>query len=242
MNVKDITYEIREKITFSTAKTPTTNITTVNQMLENPRLYFSGRGGNSSNYATPKSTNINFRPSSKGKKHHNPGSFLNNQQYSKKDTNSILNDSIMRNSRYYTAKNYKKSTGGYKKGDNNQSTSQQKYYSVDHKRGVKKRDSFTHPKNYSMERERSKYVSNRGRSESREYSKYSVRNYKKKTPGELDDNSGTGGTKKMLDKMIKKMMHKHNRKGKSVPRKFPEGHVDSSSVRRTIPNTTKHAD
>jgi hypothetical protein len=63
LNVKDITYEIREKITFSTSKTPQANFTpsTVNQMLENPRLYFSGRTG-SSNYATPKGTAVNFKP------------------------------------------------------------------------------------------------------------------------------------------------------------------------------------
>lgn len=66
-----------------------------------------------------------------------------------------------------------------------------------------------------MERERSKYVSGRGRSEKREYSKYSVRNYSRKG-GETNDgdDNQVGGTKKMLDKMIKKMMNKHNRKGK----------------------------
>lgn len=132
INVKDITYEIREKITFSTSKTPQSNITTVNQMLENPRLYFSGRNG--SNYGTPKGTNTNFRPSSKHKKHHVPGSYNNNPQYSKKDTNSILNDSILRNSRYYTAKNYNKNNAVYK----NDGNSKPKYYSVDHKRGISK--------------------------------------------------------------------------------------------------------
>ena len=182
-------------------------------MLENPRLYFSGRAG--SNYATPKNgSQHGFRPSSKSKSkkpYHIPGSYLN----SKQDTNSILNDSIMRNSRYYTSKNYTK--GGYNNVDKN-SQGGHKYYSLDHKRGVVKNDSYN-GQNYSMERERSKYLSGRGRSEKRDYSKYgSVRNYNRKAGDDYADGQG-GGTKKMLDKMIKKMMNKHNRKGKF---KFPE--------------------
>lgn len=146
VNINDITYEIREKITISTAKPPIiSNSTVVNQILENPRLYFSGRTNRTSNYPTPKSTqnqslnppqsshSNNSRPGSKqgsALHHHLPSSYLKNEA-----NTSSINDSLIRNNRHYAPKNYSSNMHN-DSIDSSNSQKQNKYYSLDYKRGV----------------------------------------------------------------------------------------------------------
>lgn len=121
---------------------------------------------------------------------------------------NILNESIVKNNRYYTAKNYKNNVS--MQNESSESSNQQhKYYSVDHKKGVIKN-------NYSGGRDSSKYSSSRATSQNREYTKYTTKNEPRiEIRTSKEDFEEAGGTKKMLDLMIQKMMNKNKAQGKN---------------------------
>lgn len=99
-------------------------MTTINQTLVNPRLYFSGRSASGSNYSTPNETRVNFTQNANQGAHYVAGGYQSGHTHH--DDGFHTDDSGHGHNRYFAANSY-----GRAKQKDQGSSSQQKYYSLD---------------------------------------------------------------------------------------------------------------